>query len=121
MLRDRIVCGISDPQLQRRLLAEADLTYKTAFEIAQSWETAGTNTKDLQKSLGSNSTVNRVGRPEQPIKQNQGVPNSPTCNRCGGQHLASHCKYKQSTCRLSAEGTSRKSLPKQAAGKSFTS
>ena len=50
MLRDRIVCGISDPHLQRRLLAEADLTYKTAFEIAQSWETAGTNTKDFQKS-----------------------------------------------------------------------
>ena len=36
MLRDRIVCGISDPQLQRRLLAESELTYKTAFEIAQS-------------------------------------------------------------------------------------
>ena len=34
MLRDRIVCGISDPQLQRRLLAESALTYKTAFEIA---------------------------------------------------------------------------------------
>ena len=100
MLRDRLVCGISDPQLQRRLLAEADLTYKIAFEIAQSWETAGTNTKDLQKSQGSNSTVNRVGKPEQPIKQNQGVPNSPLCNRCGGQHLSSHCKYKQSTCRF---------------------
>ena len=101
MLRDRIVCGISDPQLQRRLLAESELTYKTAFEIAQSWETAGTNTRDLQKSQASNSTVNRVVKPEQPTKKSQAVPGNPnntTCNRCGGQHLASHCKYKQSKC-----------------------
>ena len=99
MLRDRIVCGISDPQLQRRLLAESALTYKTAFEIAQSWETAGTNTKDLQRSQASNATVNRVGRTEQPAKQPQasGNSNSP-CSRCGGQHLATHCKYKESKC-----------------------
>ena len=99
MLRDRIVCGISEPQLQRRLLAESELTYKTALEIAQSWEAAGTNTRDLQKSQASNSTVNRVVRPEQQSKHNQGASsNSFTCSRCGGQHLASHCKYKQSKC-----------------------
>ena len=34
ILRDHLVCGISDPQLQRRLLAEADLTCKIPFEIA---------------------------------------------------------------------------------------
>ena len=112
MLRDRIVCGISDPQLQRRLLAESELTYKTAFEIAQLWETTGTNTRDLQKSQASNSTVNRVVKPEQLTKKSQAVPGNPnntTYNHCGGQHLASHCKYKQSKC-----GTSGKSLPKQA-------
>ena len=46
MLRDHLVCGISDPQLQQQLLAETDLAYKIAFEIALSWETAGINTKD---------------------------------------------------------------------------
>ena len=48
MLRDRIVCGINDPRIQRSLLAERELTYKSAFELAQSMETADQNTNDLQ-------------------------------------------------------------------------
>ena len=48
MLRDRIVCGINDPRIQRRLLAEREFTYKSAFELAQSMETANQNTNDLQ-------------------------------------------------------------------------
>ena len=48
MLRDQIVCGINDPRIQRRLLAERELTYKSAFELAQSMETADRNTNDLQ-------------------------------------------------------------------------
>ena len=35
MLRDRLVCGIADSRLQRRLLAEPDLTFKKALELAQ--------------------------------------------------------------------------------------
>ena len=35
MLRDRIVYGISDTRLQKRLLTEKDLTYKSALELAQ--------------------------------------------------------------------------------------
>ena len=40
MIRDRLVCGINDDGIQRRLLAEQDLTYKKAVELAQSLETA---------------------------------------------------------------------------------
>ena len=35
MLRDRLVCGINDQKLQRRLLAEPTLTYDKAFALAQ--------------------------------------------------------------------------------------
>ena len=49
ILRDRIVCGISDTRLQKRLLMEKDLTYKSALELAQSWEAAKLNAKDIQK------------------------------------------------------------------------
>ena len=38
MLRDRIVCGIND--IQRRLLAEANLSFAKAIELAQGMETA---------------------------------------------------------------------------------
>ena len=38
MLRDWLVCGIRDVQVQRRLLAEVDLDFKNAFEFAQAAE-----------------------------------------------------------------------------------
>ena len=40
MLRDRLVCGVNDPQIQKRLLAETELTLKKAFELAQAIEMA---------------------------------------------------------------------------------
>ena len=35
MRRDRLMCGIRDTSVQRRLLAEPDLTFKKAMELAQ--------------------------------------------------------------------------------------
>ena len=43
MLRDRLVCGISDVQMQKRLLAEPKLTLKKATELALSMEAASKN------------------------------------------------------------------------------
>ena len=34
MMQDRLVCGIKDDTVQRRLLAEPDLKYKRAVELA---------------------------------------------------------------------------------------
>ena len=34
-LRDRLICGITDKWFQQKLLAEKDLTFKKAFELAQ--------------------------------------------------------------------------------------
>ena len=39
-LRDRIVCGINDNIIQRRLLAEKGLSFKIALELAQGMESA---------------------------------------------------------------------------------
>ena len=49
MQRDRIVYGINDPRIQRCLLAERELTYKSGFELAKSMETVHVdqNTNDL--------------------------------------------------------------------------
>ena len=40
ILRDRLVCGVNEETIQRRLLAEAGLTLKKALEIAQGLEAA---------------------------------------------------------------------------------
>ena len=47
MLRDRIVCGINNDNIQKRLLAEAKLTYAKALELAQGLETATRNMKEI--------------------------------------------------------------------------
>ena len=43
MLRDRLVCGINDDQMQKRLLSEPKLTLEKATAIAQSMESAAKN------------------------------------------------------------------------------
>ena len=48
MLRDRLICGLRDPKTQRRLLAESQLTFGKAFNIAQAAELAEKSVKDLQ-------------------------------------------------------------------------
>ena len=48
MLRDRLVCGVNDERIQRRLLAESQLEFKKAMELATAMETADKNTRDLQ-------------------------------------------------------------------------
>ncbi len=47
MLRDRLVCGVNDINIQRRLLQESDLTNKTAYDIAIVMEAASKDAQDL--------------------------------------------------------------------------
>ena len=47
MLRDRILCGINDDTIQKKLLAEVNLTYTKALEWAQGLETAAQNVKKI--------------------------------------------------------------------------
>ena len=48
MIRDRLVCGINDESIQKRLLAERDLTYQCALTIAQGSEAADKNLRELK-------------------------------------------------------------------------
>ena len=59
MLRDRIVCGIRDEEIQRRLLVEKDLTFQKAYEIATSMEITSQNMAVLHESKEL-ETVNKV-------------------------------------------------------------
>ena len=48
MLRERLVCGIASGSIQRRLLAEPELTLQKAQNLAQAIESTDKNAKDLQ-------------------------------------------------------------------------
>ena len=50
------MCGILDDAIQKRLLAEHDLNFAKAVQLAQSMETAAKNVKELQQPSGTPST-----------------------------------------------------------------
>ena len=63
MLRDRIVCGVRNSSVQRRLLAESGLTFKKAFELVQSAESAEKNVTEIQRSVTEAvNTVQKTSR-----------------------------------------------------------
>eukprot|EP00731_Ephydatia_muelleri_P032474 Em0024g18a len=88
MLRDRLVCGLRDVKVQRRLLAEGKLTFAKAFELAQVAELTDKNVADLQRPHPEAvHAVKRSGSPPQNL-----------CYRCRGRHKASDCKFKGVEC-----------------------
>ena len=53
MLRDLLVCGINNEQIQRMLLAESSLDFKKSMKLAISMETALKNARDLAPKMAS--------------------------------------------------------------------
>ena len=51
MLRDRIVCGIADNHMQRRLISESTLTNKKAVEIYTTMESASRGIRELSMAV----------------------------------------------------------------------
>ena len=93
MLRDRLVCGIRDARTQRRLLAEPELTFKKAFDLAQASETAEKNAKQLHQHP-SPQPVHALSRPRNPARQH----NTASCYRCGGKHATRDCHCQDVVC-----------------------
>ena len=80
MLRDRLVCAWH----------QRCLTFKKAFELAQSVEVVEQNATDIQKPQGQHQ-VHNVGKP--PTK-----PTTCNCYRCGNAHALYTCCFKDSEC-----------------------
>ncbi|XP_058858757.1 uncharacterized protein K02A2.6-like [Acipenser ruthenus] len=103
-LRDRLVCGINDERIQRRLLSESTLDFRKALDIAQGMEIAAKNTSDLQATtsgilLLSTGTVNEISydksRRQTSYSENQ---HKLPCYRCGGKHSPDVCNFKDAEC-----------------------
>jgi len=107
MLRDRLVCGVNHAGITRKLLAEKDLTYTKAYETALSIETAEKDTLNFkptaerENSSGSGSVhlTKKRGEEKKGDSKGSGKKPPPTCYRCGGEHLATVCRFKEAICR----------------------
>ena len=95
MLRDRLVCGINNKKIQRRLLAERELTLKKAEEISLGEELAAKHVVDIQYDK-TPSSVNRVdARDKNGVKDCH--PDS-ECYRWGEKHEAPACRFRDAQC-----------------------
>jgi len=97
MLRDRLVCRITNKAIQCHLLAET-LTLKKAFELAQGIESAMKNVHEMQgnaqAATGQSEDVYVVSHKKTEL----------ICYRCGQSgHGPSHCTFSAALCHKSGK------------------
>ena len=112
MIRDRLVCGIDDENTQRLLLAEKDLTYEKALEIAgakkqllkmykQFVECRVAPFHHQHRALPWSQLTYLLKSGKQPARQYQRPPkdSSRACTRCRNTgHKPSLCKFLKAKC-----------------------
>jgi hypothetical protein len=107
-LRDRLVCGLKDEQIQRKLLTETNLTFDTAGTTALSMEAAQSHLNYMhQASIGNINQFHDNNRKvtTKDSFRNQRQPNSQPrstsssqCFRCGRKHNPDTCPAKEWEC-----------------------
>ena len=119
MMRDRLVVGMNEEHIQRKLLQETGLTFEKAMEIAVAMETSSKNLKELTShvvpdveggvnKMFSSGTRNKSQQQLQGGKQEYKMYTHPqgsspegknkSCFRCLGRHDPNTCRYKGEVC-----------------------
>lgn len=109
-LRDRLVHGIRDDVMRRRLLEEPELTLDRAVQIVASMEAAVRGAKQMTGQTGE-SAILRVSKSDEAVGE---------CHRCGGRHPESSCRFRNLRCfSCQKKGHSARRCPtKQGRGRS---
>lgn len=103
-LRDRLVCGIRDKEVQRKMLQQPNLTFESACNMALSHESANSDANlivipEMSKSnisLEEPMEVNKISYKKNEIKFSK-AQSKPECFRCGKQHKG-ECRFRWSKC-----------------------
>jgi len=106
-IRDRLVAGINNEELERKLLEDGNLTYQRAKDIIFNFDKV-TNAvsssfqvmkiQEPQRYRKSQYTP-RQYKPERPHheRRQQGIPGG-QCFSCGGMHYRKQCQYRNAKC-----------------------
>ncbi len=95
-LRDRLIFGLCDEEIQRKVLEEPfnTLTLERCFKIVQAAEAARATTRDLR----SETDINYIKRKSSYKKRfTQGMRDT-KCEKCGNQHNKDSCPAYNSRC-----------------------
>ena len=100
-LRDRLVFGLHNNLIQKRLLSEPDLSLAKASEIALAMEVAAKDTLELQGNINKESEVNKINKDSERVpKGKDDVKSKSQCYRYGGStHRSAECYFRNETCR----------------------
>ena len=108
-LRDKLLCGLRNNAIQKRLLSEMKLTFHQAFQTAQAMELAAQNTAEFTNATSTETqSVHQITgkqdkstpRKEQDTKPVREPPQrfKTQCHRCGGKHNPQLCRFKTAKC-----------------------
>ena len=94
-LKDRLVCGLRNEQIQKKLLTEKDLEYDSALSTALAMETAAKDAIELRK----HQSVHKVKVTPKSHQEKNKVKGTKPCYRCDGKnHSPDECYFKNETC-----------------------
>ena len=96
MLRDRLVCGIKNDGLQKKLLSEVGLTFQKAQELCTAQEAAE---QSLELIKQNNGNVHLVKKTHSKFEKKGKFAQQKGCYRCDGDHDAEKCNFKDKKCR----------------------
>lgn len=92
LIRDRIVCGVTDSTLQKRLLQESELTYEGCIKIGQAYYATKHQMNAMTKS---DESVSYVKTSKHRDVQARVISN---CKYCGGTHQVRKCPAYGKVC-----------------------
>lgn len=89
LIRERIVCGVRENSILRKLLQESGLTLSKCVDICRANEATAAQLKDMAPSLSTEQEANAVNQ-----KENYKTPMAPKPNGKGQKdQLSAECKY----------------------------
>ena len=128
MLRDRLICGINNKQIQCRLLAEKRTDFESLLEIAQLMESAARDAKQLalagaeKPAVREEANIKKISKRKKPQNNGRWDSTVHSCYRCGGKHSPHKCRFTEvvchycqrrghiaKVCRLKQKGTNERS------------
>lgn len=112
-LRDRIVAGVNDQDIQKRLLREPQLTYDKAKSLLETWDdiniAVGSQCTQLanvhfhersKKKPSSEGKLHAAKKKPFQGHKPQGQKTYSPCDSCGGPHKRSSCKFLKAECHV---------------------
>ena len=98
-LRDRLVCGIKNENIQKKLLSVSDLTLQKAIEISSAMETAAKDAIELQHQHRPDP-VHKVSKKKDSSSKTSKLEKR-ACFRCDRKnHTPEECFFKDERCRF---------------------